>query len=166
MADPIQKDKYVELMYKVVDSKTGDVLSAVEFPLGYVHGMNDQLNDLVTAELEGKMPGDIIEIPIDGDQIYGERDESLVFIDHIDNVPEEYREVGITVTMENEKGDPKNFIVTRVDDKSVTIDGNHPYCGREITFTLEVINVREPTEEEYDVGGAVGDNPSLDEILN
>ncbi len=166
MADPIQNDKYVELHYKVIDSKTGDVLSTVEFPLGYVHGMNDTLSEAVTDQLEGKMPGDIVEIPIDGSQIYGERDESLVFIDHIENVPEDYRQVGLTVTMENEKGDPKNFIVTRVDEKSVTIDGNHPYSGREVTFILEVLNVREPTDEEFDVGGAVGDNPSLDEILN
>ena len=162
---PIQKDKYVELNYKVIDSKTGDVLSTVDFPLGYVHGMNDTLSDAVTADLEGKMPGDIVELPIDCDKIYGARDESLVFTDSIDNVPEDYREVGLTITMENEKGEPKNFIVTRVDEKSVTIDGNHPYCGREVTFILEVLNVREPTDEEFDVGGAVGDNPSLDEIL-
>jgi len=166
MADPIQKGKYIELNYKVIDAKTGDLLSGVEFPLGYVHGENDTLSEAVTDQLEGRMPGDIIEIPIDGSQIYGERDEALVFIDHIENVPEEYREVGITITMENDKGDPKNFVVTRVDEKSVTIDGNHPYCGREVTFILEVLNVREPTDEEFDVGGTVGDKPSLDEILN
>lgn len=166
MADPIQKGKYIELNYKVIDSKTGDVLSTVEFPLGYVHGENDTLSEAVTDQLEGRMPGDIIEIPIDGCDIYGERDEALVFIDHLENVPEEYRKVGVQVMMENDKGDPKSFVVTRVDEKSVTIDGNHPYCGREVTFILEVLNVREPTDEEFDVGGAVGDKPSLDEILN
>lgn len=166
MADPIQNGKYVELNYKVIDAKTGDVLSSVEFPLAYVHGENDTLSETVTAELEGKMPGDIIELSIDCDKIYGKRDETLVFTDHIDNVPEEYRKVGVTVTMENEKGEPKNFIVTRVDEKSVTVDANHPYCGREVTFILEVLSVREATEEEFDVGGAIGDKPSLDEILN
>jgi FKBP-type peptidyl-prolyl cis-trans isomerase SlyD len=34
----------------------------------------------------------------------------LVFIDHIDNVPKEYRKIGMTVTMENEAGEPKDFI--------------------------------------------------------
>jgi len=38
MADTIQNNKFVELNYKVVDKKTGDVLTTVEFPLGYVHG--------------------------------------------------------------------------------------------------------------------------------
>jgi FKBP-type peptidyl-prolyl cis-trans isomerase 2 len=46
--------------------------------------------------------GDVIELPINCDEIYGPRDESLVFTDHIDNVPEEYRKIGMTVTMENE----------------------------------------------------------------
>ncbi len=165
MSDTIQNGKFVELNYKVVDKKTGDVLSTVEFPLGYVHGVNDVLSEQVVGELEGKMVGDTIDFPINGNQIYGERDESLVFTDDINNVPEEYREVGMTITMQNDKGEPKKFIVTRVDEKSVTVDGNSPYSGRIIKFTLEVLTVRDATEEEIDCGGSVGDNPSLNEIL-
>lgn len=165
MSDTIQSNKFVELNYKVVDKKTGDVLSTVEFPLGYVHGVNDVLSEQVLAELEGKKIGDSIDLPIDCDKLYGARDESLVFVDHIDNVPEEYRKVGITITMENQKGEPKNFIVTRVDDKSVTVDGNNPLCGREVTFILEVLTVRDATDEEIDAGGAVGADPDIHEIL-
>jgi len=79
----------------------------------------------VSKELEGSVVGDVIELPIDCDQLYGARDESLVFTDHKENVPEEYHEVGTTITMENDKGEPKNFIVTRFDDKTLTIDGNN-----------------------------------------
>ena len=165
MADTIQNNKFVELNYKVVDKKTGDVLSTVEFPLGYVHGANDVLSEEVTAELEGKMAGDTIDLPIDCDKLYGPRDESLVFVDHIENVPEEYREVGTTITMENEKGEPKRFIVTRVDDKTLTVDGNNPLCGREVIFTLEVLTVRDASDEEIDLGGAVGADPDIHEIL-
>jgi FKBP-type peptidyl-prolyl cis-trans isomerase SlyD len=32
------------------------------------------------------------------------RDESLVFSDRIENVPEEYRQVGTSILMENDKG--------------------------------------------------------------
>jgi FKBP-type peptidyl-prolyl cis-trans isomerase SlyD len=97
--------------------------------------------------------------------LYGERDESLVITDRIENVPEEYREIGMTITMENEKGEMKNFIVTRFDDKTLTIDGNNPLCGRDVTFVLEVLSIRDATDEEIDLGGAVDADPELNEIL-
>ena len=165
MSDTIQNEKFVELNYKVIDKKTGDVLVTVDYPLGYVHGVNDVISEQVAKELDGKKVGDIIEVPVDTNQLYGERDESLVFTDHIDNVPEEYREIGMTITMENEKGEPRNFIVTRFDDETLTIDGNNPLCGREVIFTLEVLTIREATDEEIDLGGAVGADPDLNEIL-
>ena len=165
MSDTIEDHKFVELNYKVIDTKTGNVLVTVEYPLGYVHGVNDVMSDEVTKELYGKKVGDIIEVPIDTTLLYGERDESLVFTDRIENVPEEYLEIGMTITMENEKGEMKNFIVTRFDDKTLTIDGNNPLCGRAVTFVLEVLSIRDATEEEIEHGGAVDANPDLNEIL-
>jgi FKBP-type peptidyl-prolyl cis-trans isomerase SlyD len=165
MSDTIEDSKFVELNYRVIDNKTGDVLVTVEYPLGYVHGVNDVMSDAVTKELYGKKVGDIIEVPVDTKLLYGERDESLVFTDRIENVPEEYREIGMTITMENEKGEMKSFIVTRFDDKTLTVDGNNPLCGREITFVLEVLSIRDATDEEIEHGGAVDANPDLNEIL-
>ena len=166
MSETIENEQFVELNYKVVDVKTGDVLVTIDYPLGYVHGVNDVLSEDVTKELAGKKVGDIIEIEIDTKMLYGERDESLVFTDSIDNVPEEHREIGMTITMESEKGKPKNFIVTRFDDKTLTVDGNNPLCGRDVVFRLEVLTIRDATDEEVDLGGAVGANPDLDEILS
>jgi FKBP-type peptidyl-prolyl cis-trans isomerase SlyD len=166
MSETIENEQFVELNYKVVDVKTGDVLVTIDYPLGYVHGVNDVLSEEVTKELAGKKVGDIIEIEIDTKMLYGERDESLVFTDAIGNVPEEYREIGTTITMENEKGEPKNFIVTRFDDETLTVDGNNPLCGRDVVFKLEVLTIRDATDEEVDLGGAVGANPDLEEILS
>ena len=165
MSNTIENEKFVELNYKVIDTKSGHVLVTVEYPLGYVHGVNDVLSEAVTKELYGKKVGDIIEVPIDTTQLFGKRDESLVFTDRIENVPEEYREIGMTITMENAKGEMKNFIVTRFDDKTLTVDGNNPLCGREVTFMLEVLSIRDATEEEIELGGAVGADPELNEIL-
>ena len=161
----IGEGKFVELKYKVIDSKTEAVLTEVEFPIGYIHGITEALAPQVTAELEGKEVGDVIEVPIDCNKIYGPRDESLVVIDHIDNVPEEYREVGMSILMENEKGESKSFLVTRVDEQSVTIDGNNPLCGREVIFKLEILTVRDATEEEITVGGPVDAEPDISEIV-
>jgi len=165
MSDTIEDEKFVELNYKVIDTKTGNVLVTVEYPLSYVHGVNDVMSDAVTKELYGKKVGDIIEVPVDTTLLYGERDESLVFTDRIENVPEEYREIGMTITMENDKGEMKSFIVTRFDDKTLTVDGNNPLCGREVTFLLEVLSIRDATDEEIEHGGAVDANPDLNEIL-
>lgn len=165
MSDTIQNEKFVELHYKVIDQKTGDVLVTVDYPLGYVHGVNDVISEQVSKQLDGKKVGDIIEVPVDTRLLYGERDESLVFTDHIDNVPEEYREIGMTLTMENEKGEARSFIVTRFDDRTLTVDGNNPLCGRKVIFRLEVLTIREATDEEIDLGGAVDANPDMNEIL-
>ncbi len=166
MSDTIQNEKFVELNYKVIDKKTGDVLVTVDYPLGYVHGVNDVMSEEVTKELDGKKAGDVIDVPIDTKLLYGERDESLVFTDRIENVPEEYREIGMTITMKNEKGDSRDFIVTRFDDETLTVDGNNPLCGREVVFRLEVLTVREATDEEIELGGAVGADPDINEILS
>jgi len=165
MSETIQENKFVELSYKVLDQKSGESLIAVEYPIGYVHGMECALDESVTKELEGKKVGEVIEVPIDCNMLYGPRDEKLVFTDRIENVPEEFREVGITITMESEKGTPRNFIVTRMDDKTLTVDGNNPLSGRHVIFKLEVLNVRDATDEEIEVGGAIVAEPDVEASL-
>ena len=157
----IADGKYVELTYKVIDQNSGAVLTQVEFPLGYVHGTNEVLAPAVMTELKEKKAGEVIEVPIDCNQIYGPRDESLVITERIQNVPEEYREVGMAILMENEQGQTKTFLVTRVDAKTVTIDGNNPLCGREVIFRLEILLVRDATDEEIQYGGKVEAGPDV-----
>ena len=165
MEDPVSDGKLVELTYKVIDAKSKSILTEVEFPIGYVHGVNEVLAPAVTAELTGKLPGDIIEVPIDCNELFGPRDESLVVVDHIENVPEEYREVGTSILMENDQGGTKTFLVTRVDEKSVTIDGNNPLCGREVIFKLNIVSVRDATDEELEYGGPTNAEPDINDIV-
>ena len=157
----IEANKYVELTYKVIDQKTCHVLTQVEFPLGYVHGVTEILSPRVMDALEGKSEGDVIEVHIDCNDIYGPRDEALVVIESIANVPAEYREVGTAILMENDNGQTKSFLVTRVDARTVTIDGNNPLCGREVIFKLEIVMVRDATDEEIQYGGKIEAAPDL-----
>ena len=165
MSDTIQDNKLVELNYKVKDQATGQVLTSVDFPLGYIHGQNDLLAPQVLEQLEGKSVGDIIEVPIDCNLLYGPRDEALVFTDRIENVPEEYREIGTTITMETATGKKRNFIVTKLDDEMLTVDGNNPLCGRHVIFTLEVLTVRDATDKEMEAGGPEVAEASVDDAL-
>lgn len=163
ITDVITDGKYVELKYKVIDVRTESVLTEVEYPLGYVQGVNEVLAPAVMKELEGKAAGDTIEVPIDCNQLYGPRDESLVITDRIENVPEEYREVGTAILMENNQGQTKTFIVTRIAGDYITIDGNNPLSGREVVFKLDILTVRDATEEEAEFGGKIEDGPDVAE---
>ena len=162
MSDETIKDgKYVELTYKVIDKSSGKVLTQVEFPLGYVHGVNEVLAPTVMAELEGGKAGDVIKVPIDCNQLYGPRDESLVITFPLKEVPEEYHEVGMSILMESDTGKTKTFIVTQLDRRTITIDGNNPLSGREVIFRLEVLLVRDASDEEIEYGGKVEAAPDI-----
>jgi FKBP-type peptidyl-prolyl cis-trans isomerase SlyD len=165
MSETIRDGKFVELTYKVTDKRSGHVLTTVEFPLGYVHGHNEILAPAVHRELEGRSPGEVIVVPIDGNRIFGVRDESLVFTDRIENVPEEYRQVGTSILMENDRGQTRSFLVTWMDDEKLTVDGNNPLCGREVVFTLEILAVRDATDEETQAGGAIVAEANVDPSL-
>ena len=165
MSETIQAGKFVELTYKVTDKKSGHVLTSVEFPLGYVHGHNEILAPSVHMQLEGRCAGDLIEVPIDGNQIFGPRDESLVITDNIENIPEDYRQVGTSILMESDTGQTRSFLVTRMDDETLTIDGNNPLCGRAVVFNLEILTVRDATDEETQAGGAIAAGADVDPSL-
>ncbi len=154
--------KFVELSYKIIDQKTGNILIATEYPISYVHGANDILAPEVLDDLKGKSKGDVVEVAIDCNKLYGPRDEGLVFTDRIEKVPKKYHKVGTTIIMENENGTTRNFIVTRIDDKTLTVDGNNPLCGRNVIFMLEILNVRDATDEEINAGGTVALSPAIE----
>jgi len=42
--------------------------------------------------------------------------------------------------------------VIAVEGDQVTVDGNHPLAGETLTFDVEVLDIREPTEEELEHG--------------
>jgi FKBP-type peptidyl-prolyl cis-trans isomerase SlyD len=165
VSDAVRQGKFVELTYKVTDVRSGHVLTRVEFPLGYVHGHNEILAPSVHRELEGRSAGDVIEVALDGNQIFGPRDESLVFTDAIENVPEAYRQVGTSILMENDKGQTRSFLVTHLDDETLTVDGNNPLCGRQVVFTLEILSVRDASDEETRVGGTLEAGAGIDPSL-
>ena len=172
MKEVIETNKYVDLTYEVIDQNSEQVLTSDEFPLGYVHGVNQILSPQVSVELEGRSAGEVIEVPVDCNAIFGPRDESLVITDYKRNVPEEYHEVGTAILMENDRGDTRSFLVTRVDARTVTIDGNNPLCGREVIFKLEILLVRDASEEEIEAGGKIEPGPDIEtgpgihEVLN
>ena len=67
--------------------------------------------------------------------------------------------------MENDRGETRSFVVTHLDDDTLTVDGNNPLCGRVVVFALEILSVRDATEEEMRAGGAVARAADVDASL-
>ena len=155
MSNTITTNKFVELTYRIIDQTNGEVIEQVEEPLGYVQGDNTLLFNQVTKELEGKSVGDEVEILLKAEDDFGPKLEELIFTDEINNVPVEYRFIGAAVTMQNDKGGTKDFIVSNIEDGKLTIDGNHPLAGKDIIFYVEVLSVRDATADEIIEGGSI-----------
>ncbi len=153
MSEKISINKFVELTYRIIDQSNGEVIEQVEEPLGYVQGDNSLLFNQVTKELEGKCVGDEVEILLKAEDAFGKKADELIFTDDIDNVPIEYRHIGAAVTMQNDKGGTKDFIVSKIENGKLTIDGNHPLSGKDIIFYVEVLSIRDATADEIIEGG-------------
>ena len=155
MNEIISINKFVELTYRIVDQSNGEIIEQVEDPLGYVQGDNSLLFNQVTKKLEGKSAGDEVEILLKAKDAFGPKIEDLIFTDDIDNVPMEYRHIGANVTMQNDKGGTKDFVVSSIENGKLTIDGNHPLAGRDIIFFVEVLSIRDATADEIIEGGSI-----------
>ena len=155
MKEIISINKFVELTYKIVDQSNGEIIEQVENPLGYVQGDNSLLFNQVTKKLEGKSAGDEVEILLKAKDAFGPKIEDLIFTDDIDNVPMEYRHIGANVTMQNDKGGTKDFVVSSIENGKLTIDGNHPLAGKDIIFFVEVLSIRDATADEIIEGGSI-----------
>ena len=157
MKKTITVNKFVELTYKILDQSSSEIIEQVDTPLGYVQGDNSLLFNEVTKALEGKSVGDKVETLLNCNEAFGPRHEELTFTDDINNVPIEYRAIGANVTTKNDKGETKDFIVTKIENEKLTVDGNHPLAGKDITFLVEVLSIRDATEEEIIAGGPVNE---------
>ena len=134
---------------KVLDSSEG------QDPLVYLHGSGNIIPGLEKALL-GKAIGDKFVISIPAAEAYGLRDDSMVqqlpsnMFEGIDNIEE-----GMEFHAETEHG-LQVVTVTNVEGDNITIDGNHPLAGVDLTFDVEVSAIRPATEEELEHGHAHG----------
>jgi len=153
----IAENAIVTIDYKLTDAD-GDILEVSEGDenFAYLHG-HGQLPDKLEKELEGKEAGANVKVSMSPEEGFGERDDDQVISVPRDRFPEdEELQEGLQVQAETEEGH-QIFSVVQFDDKTVTLDGNHPYAGIDLTFEVTVREVREATAEELDHGHAHGD---------
>ena len=152
----IANEKVVYIHYTLTNQE-GETLdsSAGRDPLGYLHGAGNIIPGLEKA-LEGKEAGEKLNVSVEPDQAYGERDEALIqqvprsAFEGVDSV-----EPGMQFQAQSPHG-PMLVTVTQVESEEVTVDANHPLAGQTLTFDVEVTEVRNATEEELTHGHVHG----------
>jgi len=148
MSAPIvSKDKVIAITYSIID-ESGVILEQSDIPVYYVHGGPNEMFPAVEARLDGCGLGDSVEVVLPPEEAFGRHDPNLTFTDDIDNVPPEFRRVGAEVQMQNDRGETRSFFVSRIEDGRLTVDGNHPFAGKTLTYALTVADIRDATEEE------------------
>jgi FKBP-type peptidyl-prolyl cis-trans isomerase SlyD len=153
----IAKDKVVKINYTLTDDEGKQIDTSVGGePLQYVHGNGYLLSKLEEA-LEGKTVGDKITTVIAAKDGYGEYDEKLIV-----EVPREQFDTSVQIEpgmqfQADTPVGPQIVTVMKVTDTSVTINGNHELAGKNLHFDVEVMEVRDATEEELkQVSGGCG----------
>ncbi|MCI5107663.1 MAG: peptidylprolyl isomerase, partial [Pseudomonadales bacterium] len=61
-------------------------------------------------------------------------------------------EPGMTFVAQGEGGAQRQVRVTEVEGDDITIDANHPMAGMTLHFEVEIVDVREGTEQEIEHG--------------
>ncbi|MDH5712305.1 MAG: peptidylprolyl isomerase [Gammaproteobacteria bacterium] len=147
MTDTIEKNKFVSLTYSITD-ETDEILERIDLPVPLILGYNSQLIEKIEQALIGKKQGDQVSVTLSAEEGFGPHLPELAFTDDIANVPPEFQHIGAEVQFQNDQGETKEFRVTRIENGKLTVDGNHPFAGKTITYNVTVVEVRDPTPEE------------------
>ncbi|NND69000.1 MAG: peptidylprolyl isomerase [Halioglobus sp.] len=143
-------DNLVVRMHYTLTNAEGEVLdsSSGSDPLAYLHGAGNIIPGL-ERELTGKVSGDKVNVvvaPADG---YGEVQQELFQVvpreafQGIDTI-----EPGMNFQAQGEGGQVQSITVAKVEGDEITVDANHPLAGVQLHFDVEIVEVRDASEEE------------------
>lgn len=153
----IRKNQVVALHYTLTDAD-GEIIDQSERddPLYYLHGHENIVPGLEEA-LEGAKVGDKKKVVVSPEKGYGEFDDDLVMTVPRDQLPPDLApEVGMDLEMETDEGFAMQVRVVAVEEDSVVLDANHELAGEELHFDVEVLEIREATQEELGHGHVHG----------
>lgn len=151
-------DNKIVLIHYTLSNLDDEVMdsSAGGEPLAYLHGKGNIVPGL-EKELLGKKVGDKVNVEVSPEDGYGELNEELIQeVDRAAFDGVESIEVGMRFMAETAWGQ-QPVVVTAVTDETVIVDGNHPLADQSLKFDVEVVEVRDATEEELEHGHAHGE---------
>lgn len=146
----------VAAIHYTLTNSAGEVLDSSEGkdPLSYLHGAGNLIPGL-EKELVGKSAGSSLQVTVAPEEAYGPVHDQLIEVvprnafQGVDNI-----EPGMAFEAQGADGQARRIVVTDVSGEEVTVDGNHPLAGVELNFDVQVVDVRDATEEEINHGHA------------
>lgn len=149
----ITKNTVVSIKYTLTNGQGEIIDKSDEEPLEYLQGHRNIIDGLEEA-LEGKKIGDKFKVTIPAEKAYGKVDPEKIFEIDKDDIGKDSDEmrVGMMASLGSEDG----MILARIidiTDKQVIFDANHVLAGVDLTFEVEVTNVRPATDAEIANGG-------------
>ncbi len=141
------KARVISFHYTLTNAEGKKLDSSVgQTPLSYLEGAHQIIPGL-EKEIKPLKVKDKKKIKVTPEEAYGLRDERFVVQVPRENLPKKDLKVGDQFQVANDpSGRP--LLVTQLTDTHATLDANHPLAGVELTFDIEMIDIREATDEE------------------
>jgi FKBP-type peptidyl-prolyl cis-trans isomerase SlyD len=150
-------DRTVASFNYTLTNDAGEVIDTSQgrAPLAYLHGAGNIVPGL-EKEMAGRKAGDTFDVVVQPEDGYGQPNPMLVQVvpraafQGVDSI-----EVGMEFQAQTPQG-PLSVVVSKVEDDTVTVDGNHPLAGKTLHFAIEVTDVRDASVEELAHGHVHG----------
>jgi peptidylprolyl isomerase len=111
-------------------------------PMEFTLGAGDVIVGFDKA-VNGMRVGEVKTVTIPAAEAYGPRRDELVQIIGRDKLPENMEpSIGQQLEMSQPDGGTITVVVTEVSGGSITVDGNHPMAGKDLTFEIELVSIK------------------------
>jgi FKBP-type peptidyl-prolyl cis-trans isomerase SlyD len=148
--------RVVSFHYKLTNSNGEELESSFgSDPMMFLEGVGQIIPGL-EREIHSMKPGDRKKITVKAADAYGEVEADMIVEVPRERLPKKDVVVGDRFHADAGDGQAQVVLVTKVTQTHVTIDGNHPLAGQDLTFEVEIDSVREATKEELAHGHAHG----------
>ena len=150
--DSVQDGVVVSMEYSLhVDGELLDT-SDGQGPLQFLVGYGNVIAGL-ESEMMGMKIGDSKDVVVQPEDGYGEFDDDAFMNVPKKDFPQDMPlEVDAELTVRDEEGHARYARVDSIEGDTVRLDFNHPLAGAELHFSVKVVALREPSEEELEHG--------------
>jgi FKBP-type peptidyl-prolyl cis-trans isomerase SlyD len=152
---PFKENQVVTIHFTLQDAE-GNLLDTTEEdgPMLFLAGQEEILPKL-EAELTKMNLNEKKKVVLQPEEAYGPYDPEDVHVIKRHDLPDDIEiEVGVELLAEVEEDEEVPCYISKVDGDEVTLDFNHPLAGKSLFFDVELIEVRDATEEELQHGHA------------
>jgi len=150
----IDNDKVAMVHYRGTFPEDGEEFDSSHDgePLGYLVGHKNMIPGF-EREMMGAKVGEKREFTLMTEDAYGEETEEAVMEIPAAEFPDDL-EMDLGMTLMSAMGP---FRVVGITDTTIKCDFNHPLSGRALKFEVEVVDVRDASEEELEHGHVHGE---------